>query len=149
MAKEMGITIEQLYKECAKQMKAGNGKRHIMISGDDEGNSYHELFYGFSPDMDFSSPYMDGLLPYGVTAEQVKKEYIGKSVILNRLNTDETNCTITTQEQAELKCEDGEWYLQNLSELQTTYLVLNRKIQLEEGDIIVMGNRKFKFEKKK
>lgn len=30
-------------------MKAGNGKRYIMISGDDEGNSYHELFYGFSP----------------------------------------------------------------------------------------------------
>lgn len=85
----------------------------------------------------------------GEVLDKVKKEYIGESVILNRLNTDETNCTITTQKQAELKCEDGEWYLQNLSELQTTYLVLNRKIQLEEGDIIVMGNRKFKFEKKK
>ena len=76
MAKEKGITIEQLYFECVKQMKAGNGKRHILLSGDDEGNSFHELFYGFSPDLDFSSPYMDGCLPFGVTAEQVKKEYI-------------------------------------------------------------------------
>lgn len=76
MAKEEAITIEQLYLECAKQIKAGNGKRHILLSGDDEGNSYHELFFGFSPDLDFSGPYMEGVLPYGVTAEQVKKEYI-------------------------------------------------------------------------
>ena len=76
MAKEKGITIEQLYVECVKQIKAGNGKRHIMISGDDEGNSYHELFYGFSPDLDFSDPCMAGCLPYGVTNEDVKNEYI-------------------------------------------------------------------------
>ena len=49
MAKEKGITIMQLYAECVKQINAGNGKRHIMISGDDEGNSYHELFFGFTP----------------------------------------------------------------------------------------------------
>ena len=49
MAKEMGITVMQLYAECVKQINAGNGKRHIMISGDDEGNSYHELFFGFTP----------------------------------------------------------------------------------------------------
>lgn len=38
MAKEKGITVEQLYLECARQIKADNGKRHIMISTDDEGN---------------------------------------------------------------------------------------------------------------
>lgn len=76
MAKQKGITIEQLFHECSKQLKAGNGKRHIMISGDDEGNSYHELFYGFSPDLDFSDPCMAGCLPYGVTNEDVKREYI-------------------------------------------------------------------------
>lgn len=80
--------------------------------------------------------------------DKPKKEYSGESVVLNRLNTDETNCTITTQQQAGLVYENGEWFIQNLSEQQTTYLVLNRKIQLEEGDIIVMGNRRFKFEKK-
>lgn len=75
MAKEMGITIEQLYKECAEQMEAGNGKRHIMISGDDEGNSYHELFYGFSPCKDVIGD-DDYMLPYGVTPLQADKEYI-------------------------------------------------------------------------
>jgi hypothetical protein len=74
MAKEKGITIEQLYKECAKQMKAGNGNRHIMISGDDEGNSFHELFYGFSEVSDTFPEYC--LMPYGVTPEQAEKEYI-------------------------------------------------------------------------
>ena len=76
MAKEMGITIMQLYAECVKQINAGNGNRRIMISGDDEGNSYHELFYGFSPELDFSQPGMEMLLPYGVTAEEVNRNYI-------------------------------------------------------------------------
>lgn len=76
MAKKKGITVEMLCNECLKLMTSGNGKRHIMISGDDEGNSFHELFYGFSLDLDFSSPGMEGTLPYGVTAEQVKNEYV-------------------------------------------------------------------------
>ncbi len=76
MEKQEAITVEQLYLECARQMKAGNGKRHILLSGDDEGNSYHELFYGFSTDMDFSGPYMEGMLPYGVTSEDVRQKYI-------------------------------------------------------------------------
>ena len=56
-------------------MKAGNGKRHIIISGDDEGNSFHELFYGFSPCKDAIGD-DDYLYPYGVTPEQAEKEYI-------------------------------------------------------------------------
>ena len=80
--------------------------------------------------------------------DQSKKEYRGETVILNRMNTEENNCTITTQKQAKLVFENGEWYMQNLSERQTTYLILKRKVQLEDGDIIVMGNRRFKFEKK-
>ena len=75
MAKQQGITIEQLYKECAKQIKAGNGKRHIIISGDDEGNSFHELFYGFSPCKDAIGD-DDYLYPYGVTPEVADKEYV-------------------------------------------------------------------------
>lgn len=74
--KEKGITIKQLYEECARQIKAGRGDRHVLISQDDEGNGYHELFYGFSPDLDFSQPGMDWMLPCGVTAEDVEREYI-------------------------------------------------------------------------
>ena len=89
------------------------------------------------------------ILPEGdEVLDNPKKEYSGEAIVLNRLNTEESNPTITTQQQAELKYEDGEWFLQNLSAQQTTYLILNRKVKLEEGDIIVMGNRRFKFEKK-
>jgi hypothetical protein len=89
------------------------------------------------------------MLPEGnEVLDKPKNEYSGESVVLNRFNTEENNPTITTQQQAGLVYENGEWYIQNLSERQTTYLILNRKIQLEEGDIIMMGNRRFKFEKK-
>ena len=80
MAKKKGITVEQLCNECLKLMTSGNGKRHIMISNDDEGNSYHELFYGFSPNLqnevNFGDSWAEGMLPYGVTATQAKKSYI-------------------------------------------------------------------------
>lgn len=69
-----GITIEQLYKECAKQIKAGNKDRHVMLSNDDEGNGYHELFFGFMPTKECVSD--DYLLPYGVTMQEAEKEYI-------------------------------------------------------------------------
>lgn len=72
--KTKGITIEQLYKECAKQIKAGNGKRHVLLSNDDEGNGYHELFFGFTPTEKCVSD--DYLLPYGVTMQEAEKEYI-------------------------------------------------------------------------
>lgn len=89
------------------------------------------------------------LLPEGnEVLDKIVNEYSGESVMLNRFNTEENNCTITTQQQAGLVYENGEWFIQNLSERQTTFLVLNRKIQLEDGDVIVMGNRRFKFEKK-
>ena len=41
------ITIEELYKECIKQIKKGNGEKVIMISNDDEGNGYHYMWYAF------------------------------------------------------------------------------------------------------
>ena len=45
------ITVKQLYKECKKQIDAGNGNKVIMISDDDEGNGYHYLWYSFSNDV--------------------------------------------------------------------------------------------------
>lgn len=46
------ITIDQLLEECKKQKALGNGGKKILISSDDEGNGYHELFYGFTPTID-------------------------------------------------------------------------------------------------
>ena len=68
------ITVHELLQECLRQVKNGNGKKHILISGDDEGNSYHELFFSFSPDLKGSE--IEYGLPFGVSTEIFDKDYI-------------------------------------------------------------------------
>jgi len=45
------LTVRDLYKECKKQIDAGNGNKVIMLSDDDEGNGYHYLWYSFTNDV--------------------------------------------------------------------------------------------------
>lgn len=71
--------------------------------------------------------------------------YSGDTIVLNRANTDANNNSITSREQAILTCEDGEWYIENRSDLRTTFIRLNGRIKLTNGDIIVLGNREFEF----
>lgn len=78
--------------------------------------------------------------------QERKNVYEGNVVILNRDNTEPDNRTITSKEQAELSYKDGKWYIINKSELCSTYMELGRSIELQSGDIIVMGDRRFKFE---
>ena len=82
----------------------------------------------------------------GEITEPFTNDYEGDSIILNRENTEKDNRTITSKEQAELICEDGKWYVLNHSELGSTYIEANRKMAIEPGDIIVLGDRRFKFE---
>lgn len=42
------MTVERLLAICKQQVAKGNGKKNIYLSDDDEGNGYHEMFYGFS-----------------------------------------------------------------------------------------------------
>ena len=85
----------------------------------------------------------------GELTEPVTNDYEGAAIILTRENTEASNRTITSKEQAELTCEDGKWFLQNKSELGSTYLEAGRKLELQQGDIIVLGDRRFKFEAEK
>jgi hypothetical protein len=71
--------------------------------------------------------------------------YSGKVISLNRANTDPNNQSITSQEQAELTCEDGEWYIIDKSAMHTTYVLASRKMKLKKGDTIILGNRLFEF----
>lgn len=80
-----------------------------------------------------------------VTYEPVS--YSGSSIILNRANTDTNNNSITSREQAVITHENGGWFIENRSDLKTTLLRVDRKIKLEDGDVIVLGNRMFKFKK--
>lgn len=72
-------------------------------------------------------------------------KYSGSSIVLNRANTDPSNNTITSRVQAELVRENDGWYLTDKSELQTTYVHAGRKTKLEDGDIVILGNRRFVF----
>lgn len=82
----------------------------------------------------------------GEGIEATKNEYEGNSIILNRNNTETTNRTITSREQAELICKDGKWYILNKSEYGSTYIVAKRELELQPGDIVVLGDRCFKFD---
>lgn len=71
--------------------------------------------------------------------------FSGNVIVLNRANTDPNNQSITSQEQAELTCEDGEWYIIDKSAMHTTYIMASRKMKLKKGDTIILGNRLFEF----
>lgn len=43
------ITVKELEKFCKEQVKNGNGNKKIMLSDDEEGNGYHDLFFAFTP----------------------------------------------------------------------------------------------------
>lgn len=71
--------------------------------------------------------------------------YSGDKIVLNRANTDTNNNSITSKEQAILSFENDEWYIENASEMKTTFIQVNRKTKLKDGDVIVLGNRLFEF----
>jgi hypothetical protein len=68
------------------------------------------------------------------------------SAVLNRENTIKDNMTITSKEQAEIKLENGEWYIVDKSEKQTTFVRPSSAMKLNKGDIILLGDTKFIFE---
>lgn len=58
------LTIKELYDECQKQIAKGNGNKTIMISSDDEGNSYHYLWYSFTTIEQMEEPVIIGTKEY-------------------------------------------------------------------------------------
>lgn len=64
---------------------------------------------------------------------------------LNRANLDPENLTITSKVQAQLVCEQGQWFIEDKSQQHTTFVYVGSKTPLQEGDIILMGNREFVF----
>ncbi len=88
------------------------------------------------------------LKPLPRTGEKVVFQpisYSGTSISLNRANTDTNNNTITSKEQAVLIHESDGWYIEDRSELHTTFIKVDKKRKLENEDVIVLGNRLFEF----
>lgn len=69
------------------------------------------------------------------------------TTILKRADIDIENYAIDENQHVEFECIDGQWYIQNLSANNNTYICIKRKMQLENGDIIIIGNRRFIFNK--
>lgn len=73
-------------------------------------------------------------------------EFDGNLVVLNRDNTDPKNSTITSQEQAVIKCEEGKWQIEDHSEYKTTFVQASRPVELQSGDLILLGNQLYRFD---
>ena len=88
------------------------------------------------------------LKPIAWTNEGIEYQpisYSGDTIILNRSNTDPNNNSITSKEQAALIHDGNDWFIENRSEQETTYLKVSKKTKLENGDVIILGNRLFEF----
>lgn len=69
------LTIADLAKMAQDQVRMGNGDKKILISTDDEGNGFHELFYAFSNAKEMFDGKYPPNLPYNVKKEDLK-DYI-------------------------------------------------------------------------
>ena len=67
------------------------------------------------------------------------------NVMLTRAKTMPDNKTITSQEQAEMVYKDGHWCIIDKSEQHTTFVLATREIELQNGDIVMLGNQLFRF----
>ena len=75
--------------------------------------------------------------------ERIEFVYSGSPIILNRQNLDPQNNTITSKIQAQLSVRDGQWIIENFSDLQTTYIKVQKPMSIEKGDILIFGNKQF------
>jgi hypothetical protein len=74
-----GITVQKLASLLTQEIAKGNGKKKVMLSNDDEGNGYHEMFFGVTDiDGNMASMFeaMSYMLPYGVNAENISNYVI-------------------------------------------------------------------------
>ena len=74
-----GITVQKLASLLMQEIAKGNGKKKVMLSNDDEGNGYHEMFFGVTDiDGNMASMFeaMSYMLPYGVNAENISNYVI-------------------------------------------------------------------------
>lgn len=73
----------------------------------------------------------------------------GNELSLNRENTAPKNDTITSSEQAVVSHKEGCWFIEDRSEYKTTFVQAARKIELQDGDLILLGNQLYRFESSK
>lgn len=80
-----------------------------------------------------------------IDAQSAELNFKGETM-LNRANVDSQNLALSESEQALITCNNGEWYIENRSDLKNTYICVSRKTKLEKGDIIVIGGKRYIFQ---
>ena len=68
------LTIKELQQHLAKAINDGLGDKRILLSGDDAGNYYHEMFFAVTNVDDCVSK--NHQLPYGVSLNSARRDYI-------------------------------------------------------------------------
>ncbi len=69
----------------------------------------------------------------------------GEHVVLNRELLDSHNNSISRSGHASLTFRDGEWWLENLSSLKSTFVQVNQPVRIQPGDSILLGDQLFRF----
>lgn len=69
----------------------------------------------------------------------------GEQILLNRELLDAGNNSISRTGHASLTYQAGEWWLENMSSLKSTFIQVNEPVRIKEGDVILIGDRLFRF----
>ena len=81
----------------------------------------------------------DGLTPAALS-------FSGEAVSLGRKDVVAGDASIAEDVHAAFEFADGQWSVSDKSGKASTYVCTSRKIQLQPGDIVVIGNRRYIFE---
>ena len=139
--------------KASAQVEEKSTRKTVVAEAKEKGGDLSRPFYlsnsmDYVEEDDFDEPVFKlTLIPEA--DEQITsatKIYEGDNIILNRDNTEPRNKSITGREHAQIVREDGRWFIENKSSTKTTYIVVDRKIEIQSGDVIILGNRQFKFE---
>lgn len=79
-----------------------------------------------------------------VENNQQERSFEGSSVQVGREGIDPENFSISSQH-ATFEHVDGKWFLSNQSSNGFTFVQVKGKVELSDGDILVIGNKIFQF----
>lgn len=138
-------TSQSAYNSNPEQKRSGNAARRPTRM--DSGNSsLHGTVNPYMMNLDLEPSFVLKPIKRANERHELDElEFEGKSISLNRDNTEANNASITSKEQAVITHVDGQWYIEDKSELKTTFVQAANRIELHEGDLILLGNRLFEF----
>lgn len=125
-----------------------NCKKHLNIQGQTTNNEGDSFNTGMKTQTPWSKKNKTKFILLEIKDDNSfgnSIEFSGEQTILNRANTIQTNQTITSKEQALVEYKDGKWYISDRSALKTTFVCSQNPIEIQKGDIIMLGDTRFEF----